>query len=85
MPRSPRIEYENAICHVMARGNQRRAIVFDDADRELFLDSFSEACEKAGWRVFAFVLMDNHYHFVFQTPEPNLVAGMTWWKCPLSR
>jgi hypothetical protein len=22
--------------------------------------------------------MDNHYHLVFKTPEPNLVAGMKW-------
>lgn len=27
----------------------------------------------SGW-----VLMENHYHAVFRTPEPNLVAGMQW-------
>ncbi len=30
MPRTPRVEYENAVDHVMARGNHREAIVFDD-------------------------------------------------------
>lgn len=24
--------------------------------------------------------MSNHYHFVFKTPEPNLVDGMSWFQ-----
>jgi hypothetical protein len=36
--------------------------------------------ERSGWVVYAWVLMGNHYHFVFQTPEPNLVAGMKWFQ-----
>ncbi len=31
-----------------------------------------------GWRVHAWVLMSNHYHLFLQTPELNLVAGMSW-------
>lgn len=38
MPRSPRIEYEGAAFHVMARGNRREPIRFDDDDRELFVE-----------------------------------------------
>jgi REP element-mobilizing transposase RayT len=44
-------------------------------------DSFAkrcEACEQTGWKVHAWVLMTNHYHFMLETPEPNLVAGMQW-------
>lgn len=29
-------------------------------------------------KLFAWVLMTNHYHLVFKTPEPNLVEGMKW-------
>ncbi len=36
MPRTPRVEYENAVYHVMARGDRREAIVHDDGDRQLF-------------------------------------------------
>jgi hypothetical protein len=43
MPRTPRVEYENAVYHVMARGNRREAIVLDDGDRELFRETFAEA------------------------------------------
>jgi REP element-mobilizing transposase RayT len=85
MPRSPRVQYENAVYHVMARGNRREAIVLDDGDRELFLDTFAEACGRTGWEVFAWVLMDNHYHAVFRTPEPNLVAGMQWFQNAYTR
>lgn len=36
--------------------------------------------ESSGWAVYAWALMNNHYHFLFKTPEPNLVAGMTWFQ-----
>jgi hypothetical protein len=38
MPRSPRIEFEGAVYHVMARGNRRGEIVVNDSDRELFVE-----------------------------------------------
>lgn len=78
MPRAPRIEFEGAIYHVMARGNRREPIVFEDSDRKLFRDTFAEACCMTGWEVFAWVLLDNHYHAVFRTPQANLVEGMKW-------
>ncbi len=28
----------------------------------------------------AYVLMGNHYHLLIETPEPNLVTGMTWFQ-----
>ena len=37
-----------------------------------------EACEKTGWRIHAWVMMNNHYHLLLDTPEANLVAGMKW-------
>lgn len=78
MPRTARIEYEGAVYHVLARGNERRAIVRDDADRGRFLETLTEVCGKNGWRVHAWVLMTNHYHLLLETPEPNLVTGMRW-------
>ena len=78
MPRPLRIEYPGAAYHVMARGNQGRAIFEDDKDRQRFLETLGEACAKTGWRVHAYVLMGNHYHLLVETPEANLVAGMKW-------
>lgn len=78
MPRQVRIEYEGAIYHCLARGDQREPIVVDDSDRTQFVRLLKELMDKTGWKLFAWVLIDNHYHLAFQTPEPNLVAGMQW-------
>jgi putative transposase len=78
MARPLRIEYAGAVYHVMARGNQGQTIYRDDKDRQRFLETLGEACEKTGWRVHAYVLMRNHYHLLVETPEGNLVAGMKW-------
>ena len=62
----------------MARGNQGRAIFEDDQDRQRFVETLGEACGKTGWCVHAYVLMNNQYHLLAETPEGNLVAGMKW-------
>ncbi len=78
MPRSIRIQYAGGFYHVMARGNRRENIFLDEDDRRGFLRALGEVCAMTGWRVHAWVLLSNHYHFLLQTPEPNLVAGMSW-------
>ena len=66
--------------------SSHRGILFhDDDDRRFFLHTLSQACEMTGWRVHAWVLMSNHYHLFLQTPEPNLVAGMSWLQNTLTR
>ena len=78
MARKLRIEYAGAIYHVMNRGDRREAIFADDQDRERFLETLAEACQKTGWQIHAYCLMSNHLHLVSETPQPNLVAGMKW-------
>ena len=85
MPRSLRIEFPGAFYHVMARGNRRETIFHDDDDRRFFLATLSEVCAMTGWRVHAWVLMGNHYHLFIQTPEANLVAGMSWLQNTVTR
>jgi len=78
MARKVRVEFPGAVYHVMNRSNHQEPIFRDDADRNTFLKTLGEACEKTGWRVHAYVLMGNHYHLLLETPEPNLVVGMKW-------
>lgn len=78
MARPLRIQYEGAIYHVMSRGDRREAIFVDDDDRERFSATLAEACAKTGWQVHAACLMDNHFHLVVETPQPNLSVGMKW-------
>jgi putative transposase len=62
----------------MSRGDRREAIVLGDEDRELWLRTLGETCRKTGWQVHAYCLMDNHFHLVLETPQPNLTVGMKW-------
>lgn len=77
MPRQARVQYEDAIYHVMARGNRLDKIVHSAADHEAFEATLEEVVGRTGWQVYAYALMENHYHLVFKTPKPNLVDGMT--------
>ena len=76
MPRQVRIQYPGAMYHVISRGNRRQDIFLDDVDRQDFLKTLAEACQKTGWQVRAYCLMSNHYHLV--VAPPSLVAGMEW-------
>jgi putative transposase len=76
MSRPLRLEYPGALWHVTARGNERKPIYRDDADRERFLEVLADTVAWAGWRVQAWVLMGNHYHLLVETHEPTLSAGM---------
>jgi len=78
MARPIRIQYPGATYHMMARGTHGQEIFQDDQDRQRFLETLGEACEKTGFRIHAYVLMGNHYHLLVETPEGNLVAGMKW-------
>jgi len=80
MPRKARVEFPGAVYHLLDRGDRQEAIFHDDADREQFLATLGQTCERTGWRVHAFVLMTNHYHLLVETPQPNLVAGMRWFQ-----
>ena len=76
MPRPKRIHYEGAIYHVTSRGNERKKIVLDDADRGMFLSLLAENLEQHQVVCHAWVLMDNHYHLLLETPAPNLSLAM---------
>jgi len=78
MPRRPRLEYAGAVYHVMDRGDRSEDIFVDHEDRQRFLRTLGQACERTGWRVHSFVLMRNHYHLLLETPEANLTRGMHW-------
>ncbi len=80
MARMPRIEFEGALYHLLCRGDRREAIFLDDRDREMFLATLGEICQRTGWRVHAYVLMSNHYHLLVETPKANLVRGMHWFQ-----
>ena len=78
MARPIRVEFEGAIYHVMARGNERRAVFRDDNDRQRLLETLAEMVERFGVRVHAYCLMPNHYHLLVGTPRGNLSRAIGW-------
>jgi putative transposase len=76
MTRPLRLEFSGALYHVTSRGNERKPIVRHDGDRELWLASLDRVVSRCGWLVYAYCLMDNHFHLLLETPVPNLARGM---------
>src|SRR3989338_1838992 len=80
MARPIRVEFEGAIYHVTARGNERRRIFRSDEDREMFLGTLARMVEQFGVTLHAYCLMPNHYHLVIETPRGNLTQAMGWFQ-----
>ena len=78
MARPLRIEIPDGTFHVWNRGVNRTDIVFDDRDRECFVDLLPEVIRRFGWIIHQFTLMTNHFHMVVTTPDPTLSRGMKW-------
>ena len=76
MPRPPRIKFPGAYYHIMSRGTAKQPIFLRDHDRLTFLNTLSDAVNKFSWMCHAYCLMDNHFHLLIATTEPNLSEGM---------
>ena len=67
MARPLRIEMPNGVYHVTSRGLERRAIALDEKDGRKWLELLDAVATRRRWRVFAWVLMGNHYHLFPET------------------
>jgi len=75
MARPLRLELAGGLYHITSRGDRREAI-YDDEDREKWLEILGNVCRRFNWRCHAYCQMDNHYHIVIETAEANLSKGM---------
>lgn len=78
MPRKPRIEYAGAVYHILNRGNYRQDLFTVFGSAKAFERALFDSCSRFGWRLYAYVIMSNHYHLCLKTEDPNLVIGMQW-------
>ena len=76
MSRPLRIDVPDGIYHVTSRGLERRRIVRDQADRRRWTELLGRVALRRAWRVYAWVLMDNHYHLFVRTVRGDLSAGI---------
>jgi REP element-mobilizing transposase RayT len=76
MGRPLRVEYTGALYHITSRGNERKKIFLDDGDRKKFLAVIEDYHGRYGILIHSYVLMDNHYHLILETPKGNLLKVM---------
>lgn len=76
MARQLRVEYAGAFYHITSRGNERKRIFWDDEDRKEFKSILQRTKERYGYFLHAYVLMDNHYHLLMETPHANIKQAM---------
>jgi len=76
MARPLRINFENAVYHIIARGNRKEDIFYSDEDKRLFQVKMNKTFQKYSLICYAYCLMDNHYHLFLKTPNANLSKAM---------
>ncbi len=76
MPRTNRLDWKNAVHHVMARGMEKGFIFNDDKDRKRFILRLEKCINQTGVTVYAWALMPNHFHFLIRTGDIPLAKFM---------
>lgn len=77
MPRKRRFFLPDLPVHVVQRGNNRKAVFFEDGDYRHYLDRLAQAAGEHGCAVHAYVLMTNHVHLLLTpTAEKSISATL---------
>jgi putative transposase len=72
MARPYRLQGENCLYHITSRGDNKKSIFISDYDYQKFLDYLLNAKTKYNFYLYAYALMNNHYHLLIETALPNL-------------
>lgn len=84
MARALRIEYPGALYHVTSFGDRGDPIVRTDDDRARFVELLEETVGKYGLKLHAWILLDDHFHLLLETPRGNLSAAMHYFNTAYS-
>ena len=79
MARPLRLEFPGAVYHVIVRGNERKPVFRDDADRRWYLDRLARQGRDLGFSIFAYCLLGNHAHLAVRAgaaPLSRLMARL---------
>lgn len=76
MVRPIRIQFPGATYHVFSKGNRNDRIFQDDQDKNTFLGWLKEGSIRYKVDVYAYCVMESHYHLLILTQEGNLSEFM---------
>ena len=76
MARKPRIHYEDAAYHVIARGNNRARVFEKSEEKNKYLELLAGYKDRYGFQLYAYVIMDNHVHMLLRVRETPLAKVM---------
>ena len=74
--RTTRVTYRGAYHHIMNRGIEGKDIFPDSKSKEYFLRLLKDKSKKSRMRLFAYCVMDNHYHLILQNSSDRLADFM---------
>lgn len=64
MPRVARQRAEFSTYHIILRGNEKKNIFLDLADKEKFMELLAKVKERYNFHIYTYCLMDNHLHLI---------------------
>lgn len=89
MPRQARLDVAGALHHIMIRGINKSTIFKDDHDRIRFLERLGQTVIEGKCKVYAWVLMSNHVHILFNSGKDGVSSVMrkllTWYALYFNR
>ncbi len=79
MPRIARGLAGGEIYHIINRGNRRAEIFHNTKDYEIFIKLMTEAKKMIDVKLYGFVLMPNHFHFIIEPNEAEDLSKYMQW------
>ena len=76
MSRKPRIHNEGALYHVIIRGNNREYIFKEELWKKQYLEIIMRYKQKYKFKLYAYVIMDNHAHLLIEVNHVPLSKVM---------
>jgi len=78
MARALRLEFEDALYHLCARGNRREPIFTSEKDSAHFEEILAQSLQRYQIELHCYVLLPNHFHLLARTLRPNVSRWMHW-------
>lgn len=72
MPRKPREKSKTNIYHIMNRALNRQTLFDEESDYLKFLNILSETKKTNKFEIYAYCLMNNHYHIIINAKNLNI-------------